>query len=74
MTDGTCEWDPVRGQPAAVVVVPVVPVDWDRRERQGCPSPATLCVGANGDWHLCATCAALPCFRRFRRRVPLVAR
>lgn len=71
MTDGTCEWDPERGQPAAVVVVPVVPTDWDRRERQGCTNRAMLSVGANGEWHLCDTCAALPDFKRFRRRVPL---
>lgn len=30
---------------------------------------ATMIVGAKGQWRLCASCAALPEFRRFKTRV-----
>lgn len=53
-----CEWDPERGEPARI--------------GDGCERAAVLSVGANGQFHLCAECAALPRFKRFRRRVPLV--
>ena len=33
---------------------------------------ADVIVGANGQWRLCMSCAALPTFRRFRRRKPIV--
>lgn len=32
---------------------------------------ATVCVGANGEWHLCASCAELPIFGRFKKRTQL---
>jgi len=33
---------------------------------------ATISVGTGkNNWHLCASCAALPRFKRLRRRVPL---
>lgn len=32
---------------------------------------ATVCVGRNGRWHLCAECAALPEFKRLKKK-PLV--
>jgi hypothetical protein len=51
----TCEWDPIRNQPA-----------------HKAHAEATICVGRGMDnWHLCAACAALPRFKRFRKRVPL---
>jgi hypothetical protein len=52
-----CEWDPVRDSAA--------------EEADGCPNEATLSVGADGNWHLCESCAALPEFDCFRKRVPL---
>lgn len=37
-----------------------------------CPREALMSVGSGRkNWHLCAVCAILPKFRRFRRRVPL---
>lgn len=29
---------------------------------------ATVCVGADGRWHLCEQCAALPQFKRLKKR------
>jgi hypothetical protein len=49
-----CEWDPARSCAAEL-----------NNEHQ---EPAALIVGANGEWRLCAQCAALPRFRRFRVR------
>lgn len=53
----SCEWDPARDQPA----------DADH----GCPRDAELSVGVDGKWHLCKSCASLPRFNRFRKRIPL---
>ena len=39
-----------------------------------CVNPVSVVVGAKGHWHLCATCAKLPEFRRFRARVYLCPR
>jgi hypothetical protein len=33
--------------------------------------PATVIVGADGQWRLCDACAALPVFRRFKNRQPI---
>jgi len=33
---------------------------------------AVLLVGSKGKWRLCAECAGLPEFRRFRARQPIV--
>jgi hypothetical protein len=52
-----CEWDPDRDSAA--------------EESDGCRNEATLSVGADGNWHLCESCAALPAFDRYRKRVPL---
>jgi hypothetical protein len=46
----------------------------DRYVYSGCANEATLSVGADGKYHLCESCAALPEFRRYRRRVPLKRR
>ena len=65
-----CEWDPKHNRAARVL----------GRHRsddvivEGCPNEATICVGANGQWHLCESCAELPEFRRFRIRKPLRGR
>lgn len=55
-----CEWNPIFHTPAA-----------DDTADSNCPNYATLSVGASGQWHLCDSCAALPAFKRFRRRVRL---
>lgn len=52
-----CEWDPVNNRAHDGVI--------------GCPSEAEISVGANGQWHLCEECAALPQFKRFRKRTAL---
>lgn len=54
MRNEQCEYDPVRH--AA------------RYDGEGCTNPATLNVGANGKWHICASCAALPEFSKYRSR------
>ncbi len=53
----SCEWDPEHGRPAHVDDEP--------------HGEATVSVGADGQWHLCASCAALPLFDRFTVRKPL---
>lgn len=52
-----CEWFPAEDRPARMDDVP--------------HAVATVSVGANGAWHLCASCAALPRFKRFRVRKQL---
>ena len=64
-----CEWDPERNVPADYIPVGAGMVDY-----LGCPNDATLVVGADGKWRLCAECAALPRFKRFRKRVPIKER
>ncbi len=51
-----CEWDPEHGRPAHVDDAP--------------HGDATVSLG-DGQWHLCASCAALPAFDRFTVRKPL---
>jgi len=51
-----CEWYPSEGRPAC-----------EKDETHG---NATVSLG-DGQWHLCASCAALPAFDRFRVRKPL---
>ena len=57
-----CEWDPVAGVPSSVLRGRLI---------LGCGNRAELIVGANGKWRLCASCAALPKFKRFRKRKPI---
>lgn len=52
-----CEWNPRADRPAR-----------DDDEPHG---DATVCVGADGEWHLCESCAVLPHFARFTTREPL---
>lgn len=54
-----CEWDPEGDRPARY------DDDHNRTTR------ADLIVGANGKWRLCSGCAALPRFRRYRKRKPI---
>lgn len=54
---GYCEWDPKANGPAL--------------SGSGCENQATLSVGGDKNWHLCDDCAALPVFKRLRRRKPL---
>ena len=59
----SCEWDPITQTPA--------------NNEHGCPNVATVSLGSGrknpkmGEyicWHLCESCAALPRFKRFRKR------
>jgi len=61
-----CEWDPNSNAPATSLD--------GGAEYIGCGNPATVCLGANGRWHLCDSCAALPQFSRFRVRISLAGR
>lgn len=54
-----CEWDPERNDLA---------FGTDHHHQT---SPATMIVGANGQFRLCDSCAALPRFKRFRVRKPV---
>ncbi len=49
-----CEWEPKHGRPAHTEDEP--------------HADATVSVGADGQWHLCASCAQLPQFKRFTTR------
>ena len=56
-----CEWNPRLSKPA---LNPPRPDD--------CPNEARVSLGTGAEnIHLCETCAVLPKFARFRRRVPL---
>lgn len=59
-----CEWDPDRNAPALEID------GHPELGYSGCPNRATLSVGIY-NWHLCARCAALPFFKRLRKRMPL---
>ena len=52
-----CEWDPAENRPAQSV-------DASHAE-------AAVFVGSRGEWHLCESCAALPRFAKYRKRVAL---
>jgi hypothetical protein len=52
-----CEWDPVAREPSEI--------------GKGCRRAATVSVGSRNSIHLCASCASLPEFRRYRVRRPL---
>lgn len=54
-----CEWSPERGGPAYTT------------DEHHWTTPATMIVGANGKWRLCSSCAALPAFKRHRKRKPI---
>lgn len=54
-----CEWNPVYGEPAWGSPFP---------NAGECPNEATVVLGAEVAWHLCASCAKLPRFRRFAVR------
>jgi hypothetical protein len=64
-----CEWDPEHNRPAKRADLWGKDSDGAIRRRDvgtGCPNPAQVVLGANGAWRLCATCAELPRFRRYR--------
>jgi len=51
-----CEWNPVYARASTNP-----PSDGD------CPNEVTVCVGANGRWHLCTSCAAMKPFLRLKQ-------
>ena len=57
-----CEWDPVAKVPASVLRGRLI---------LGCGNRAEVIVGAKGKWRLCAECAELPEFKRYRKRKPV---
>lgn len=60
-----CEWNPEEDKPAECHLTN------PEESHIGCKNEATIAVGANGQWHLCESCAKLPRFKRFRVRIPL---
>jgi hypothetical protein len=58
-----CEWDPARNRPNRGLRQ-----SDGRFVAEGCQHEAEFIVGWNGQWRLCASCARLPFFSRFRRR------
>lgn len=52
-----CEWNPLMSRPAYI--------------HEGAHARATVCVGAEDAWHLCASCAELPKFKRYTVRRPI---
>lgn len=57
-----CEWEPTADRPA---------YDSDEHSLE---TPAEIMVGAGAPWLLCASCAELPRFKRFRVRKAIVRR
>lgn len=55
-----CEFNPTTGEPSSD---PANPGD--------CRNEAAFSVGHDGQWHVCADCAALPFFRKYRKRTRL---
>lgn len=52
-----CEWNPKTNDPST---------------NEGyCTNPATVCLGANGAWHLCESCSLLPNFNRYKVRTKI---
>lgn len=61
----TCEWNPTEHIPAEVCPSSV-------HGKLACPNEAIVSVGGGmRNWHLCEICAAMPEFKRFRKRTPL---
>lgn len=57
-----CEWSPADNASAC----------WSKeRGHMGCPNVATVSLGVNGVWHLCASCADLPRFARYTKRTDI---
>lgn len=52
-----CEWNRVLHCAALAV-----------RRPNDCENPATVVLGADGQWHVCAECAKDAAFKRFTRR------
>lgn len=64
---GKCEWNPTQNHPAMVFGISH-PFPQEAEDHGNCQNEATVCVGADGEWHLCENCAALPAFKRFKVR------
>jgi hypothetical protein len=65
-----CDWNPTDHEPA-VVCVAHGPSCTSTRCSRDCKNQATLIVGGRMGWHLCASCADLPEFKKYRYRKPL---
>lgn len=64
-----CEWNPKTHHPAMIQYSARLPKEG---QRIGCTNEAVLSVGTGQfNFHLCESCAALPEFKRKRKRVPL---
>jgi hypothetical protein len=57
-----CEYNPARQRPAT-----------DPPSEGDCPNDAAVSLGADGAYHVCASCADLPELKRYRVRTPLRA-
>lgn len=55
-----CEWNPTLHEAA---VTPSRQTD--------CPNVTSVCIGAQGTWHVCDSCAQDPAFNRFKIRTRL---
>jgi hypothetical protein len=51
-----CEYNPVQHR-----------ASYEPDDLGACPNETEYVVGADGLWHLCGSCAALPEFRRFKK-------
>ena len=65
-----CEWNPEKNRPSQYLTGRI----YSRSGKtDGCQNEATVCVGYNGKWHLCESCASLPIFKKYRKRKSLNA-
>lgn len=66
-----CEYDPEKKAPATAILnsngFGGVDLEW----LSGCENEATISLGSDGKWHLCDSCAALPEFKKYRKRTAL---
>lgn len=58
--DERCEYNPKFQRPST-----------DPPSEGDCPNRSAICLGHEGKWHVCESCAALPEFNKYRKRRPV---
>lgn len=65
-----CEWNPAEGEPSTYAHIngPLP----KKIDYYGCQNTSTQIIGHNGKWRLCDSCAALPEFKKYRKRKEII--